>query len=208
MAYKRNPMRCERICSLARYVMSLPSCAAQTAAVQWMERTLDDSANRRIIIPQAFLAIDAILILYQNVASGLVVYPQVIARNLREELPFMATENLLMAAVAAGGDRQELHERIRRHSMAAAQAVKNEGQPNDLLERLAADEAFQGLDLASARRPATIHRPCSGTGRRIHRRAGGTPAAEVLGPTPGSRNSRVKWAVVSAHCPLLHEVHG
>ena len=124
MAYKRNPMRCERICSLARYVMSLPSCAAQTAAVQWMERTLDDSANRRIIIPQAFLAIDAILILYQNVASGLVVYPQVIARNLREELPFMATENMLMAAVAAGGDRQELHERIRRHSMAAAQAVK------------------------------------------------------------------------------------
>lgn len=153
MAYKRNPMRCERICSLARYVMNLPSCAAQTAAVQWMERTLDDSANRRIIIPQAFLAVDAILVLYQNVASGLVVYPQVIARNLREELPFMATENLLMAAVAAGGDRQELHERIRRHSLAAAHVVKHEGGPNDLLARLAADEAFRGLDLTAAADP-------------------------------------------------------
>ena len=147
MAYKRNPMRCERICALSRFVTSLQSSTAQTVATQWMERTLDDSANRRLVLPQAFLAIDAILILYQNVASGLVVYPQVIARNLREELPFMATENILMEAVAAGGDRQELHERIRQHSQAAADAVKHEGKPNDLLTRLAADRAFSGLDL-------------------------------------------------------------
>ena len=123
MAYKRNPMRAERICSLARFAISLQSSAANTMATQWMERTLDDSANRRLVIPQAFLAIDAILNLYQNVASGLVVYPQVIAKNLREELPFMATENILMAAVAAGGDRQDLHERIRQHSQAAADVV-------------------------------------------------------------------------------------
>ena len=147
MAYKRNPMRCERICALSRFVTSLQSSTAQTVATQWMERTLDDSANRRLVLPQAFLAIDAILILYQNIASGLVVYPQVIARNLREELPFMATENILMEAVAAGGDRQELHERIRQHSQAAADAVKHEGKPNDLLTRLAADRAFSGLDL-------------------------------------------------------------
>jgi adenylosuccinate lyase len=154
MAYKRNPMRCERICSLARYVMSLPASAAQTAAVQWMERTLDDSALRRITLPQAFLAVDAILILYQNVVAGLVVNPQVIARSLREELPFMATENILMAGVAAGGDRQKLHECIRRHSVAAAQVVKSEGRPNDLLERLAADEAFRNLDLAHVADPS------------------------------------------------------
>ncbi len=153
MAYKRNPMRCERICSLARYAMSLPGCAAQTMAVQWMERTLDDSANRRIILPQAFLAVDAILMLYQNVASGLVVYPKVIARSLNEELPFMATENILMDGVAAGGDRQDLHERIRRHSVAAGQTVKVEGKPNDLMERLAGDEAFRNLDLSQATDP-------------------------------------------------------
>ena len=154
MAYKRNPMRCERICSLARYLMSLPSCAAQTAATQWLERTLDDSASRRIVLPQAFLAADAILILYQNVASGLIVNPQVIARHLREELPFMATETILMEAVAKGGDRQDVHERIRRHSMAAAQAVKQEGRPNDLLERLATDEAFQQIDLQTLTDPS------------------------------------------------------
>ena len=111
MAYKRNPMRAERMCSLARYVISLQSSTAQTVATQWMERTLDDSANRRLVLPQAFLAIDAILILYQNIASGLAVYPQVIARNLREELPFMATREHPDGGVAAGGDRQELHER-------------------------------------------------------------------------------------------------
>ena len=147
MPYKRNPMRCERICSLARFVLSLQTSTANTLATQWLERTLDDSANRRLVLPQAFLAVDAILMLYQSVSTGLVVYPQVIARNLGEELPFMATENILMAAVAAGGDRQDLHERIRQHSVAAAQAVKQEGRTNDLLERLAADPSFSGVDL-------------------------------------------------------------
>jgi adenylosuccinate lyase len=156
MAYKRNPMRCERICSLARFAMNLTSNAAQTHATQWMERTLDDSANRRLVIPQAFLAVDAILILYQNVASGLVVYPQVIARHLREELPFMATENILMAAVAAGGDRQELHERIRQHSQAAAAVVKEQGGENDLLERLKNDPAFRGVNVDAAVEPAIL----------------------------------------------------
>lgn len=154
MAYKRNPMRSERICALARFVISLQSSAAQTMATQWMERTLDDSANRRLVIPQAFLAIDAILSLYQNIASNLVVYPQVIARHLGEELPFMASENILMAAVARGGDRQDLHERIRRHSQAAGEVVKREGRPNDLLQRLAADEAFAGVDLTATLDPA------------------------------------------------------
>jgi adenylosuccinate lyase len=153
MAYKRNPMRSERICALARFVMSLQSSAAQTMATQWMERTLDDSANRRLVIPQAFLGIDAVLLIYQNIAAGLAVYPQVIAKNLREELPFMATENLLMAAVKAGGDRQELHEQIRIHSQAAASVVKHEGKNNDLLERLASDPAFSGVNLDSALDP-------------------------------------------------------
>ncbi|MDX1944528.1 MAG: adenylosuccinate lyase [Pirellulaceae bacterium] len=154
MAYKRNPMRSERACGLARFVMSLQSSTAATASVQWMERTLDDSANRRLVLPQAFLAIDAVLILLENIASGLVVYPQVIGKNLGEELPFMATENLLMAAVEAGGDRQELHETIRRHSQAAARAVKQEGQPNDLLQRLATEAAFAQVNLLAALDPA------------------------------------------------------
>jgi adenylosuccinate lyase len=154
MAYKRNPMRCERMCSLARFVMSMPANTAATTATQWMERTLDDSANRRLVIPQAFLATDAVLILYQNIAANLVVYPKTIAKNLNEELPFMATENLLMAAVTRGGDRQDLHERIRRHSQAAAVAVKQEGKPNDLLERLAGDPAFSGVDFRAALEPA------------------------------------------------------
>jgi len=153
MAYKRNPMRSERICSLARYVISLQSSPANTLATQWMERTLDDSANRRLVLPQAFLAVDAVLVLCQNVTSGLVVYPEVLAKNLREELPFMATENILMAAVAAGGDRQDLHERIRQHSHAVGAVVKNEGKPNDLIERLAADEAFAGVDFQAAMEP-------------------------------------------------------
>jgi adenylosuccinate lyase len=154
MAYKRNPMRSERVCALARFVISLQSSAANTVAVQWMERTLDDSANRRLVLPQAFLATDAILILLQNITAGLVVYPQVIAKNLREELPFMATENLLMAAVQAGGDRQELHETIRRHSQDAARAVKQEGRDNDLLSRLAADPSFQGVDVLATLEPS------------------------------------------------------
>jgi len=156
MAYKRNPMRSERICALTRFVMSLQSSTAATLATQWMERTLDDSANRRLVLPQAFLAVDAVLVLYQNVASGLVVYPAVIEKNLREELPFMATENILMAAVAAGGDRQELHERIRQHSQAAAAVVKQQGKPNDLLARLAGDEAFAAVDFDATLDPAAF----------------------------------------------------
>jgi adenylosuccinate lyase len=147
MAYKRNPMRSERMCGLARFVMSLSSSANQTAAVQWMERTLDDSANRRLTLPQAILGIDAVLILYRNVAEGLVVYPQVIARRLQAELPFMATESILMAAVAAGGDRQDLHERIRVHSHDAARQVKEFGRDNDLIERLSSDPAFSKIKL-------------------------------------------------------------
>ncbi|MDO5308400.1 MAG: adenylosuccinate lyase [Planctomycetia bacterium] len=147
MAYKRNPMRCERVCSLARFVMSLQSSPAMTIATQWMERTLDDSANRRLTIPQAFLAIDAILIIMQNVVENIVVYPKVIEKNLAAELPFMATENILMTAVEAGGDRQELHEHIRVHSVAAANRVKVEGGDVDLLQRLKSDEAFAKVDI-------------------------------------------------------------
>jgi adenylosuccinate lyase len=154
MAYKRNPMRAERICGLARFVISLQSSAAATAATQWLERTLDDSANRRLVIPQAFLAVDAVLILYRNVASGLTVYPQVIARHLAEELPFMATEAILMDATARGGDRQDLHERIRRHSQAAAAAINEQGAVNDLLARLKTDSAFAGVDLDAMLDPA------------------------------------------------------
>ena len=156
MAYKRNPMRSERICALARFAMNLSANAAQTHATQWMERTLDDSANRRLVLPQAFLAIDAILILYQNIASGLAVYPQVIAKHLREVLPFMATENILMAAVAAGGDRQTLHERIRQHSQAAAAVVKEQGGENDLIARLKQDKAFAAVDLDATIDPAKL----------------------------------------------------
>ncbi len=156
MAYKRNPMRCERICGLSRFVMSLPANAAETHATQWMERTLDDSANRRLVLPQTFLAIDAVLLLYQNVAMGLVVYPQVIARHLREELPFMATENILMAAVAEGGDRQELHEKIRQHSQAAAAVVKQQGGENDLIQRLQSDVVFSQVDLKASINPAAL----------------------------------------------------
>ena len=147
MAYKRNPMRSERMCGLARFVIGLSSSAEQTAAVQWMERTLDDSANRRLTLPQAFLGTDAVLILYRNIAKGLVVYPQVIARRLDAELPFMATETILMAGVAAGGDRQDLHERIRVHSHQAAAQVKQFGRENDLIERLARDPAFAKVKL-------------------------------------------------------------
>ena len=154
MAYKRNPMRAERICGLARFVTSLESSAAQTFATQWLERTLDDSANRRLTLPQAFLAVDAMLLICQNIASGLVVYPRVIAKHLQAELPFMATENILMAAVAQGGDRQTLHERIRQHSQAAAAVVKQAGGVNDLIERLQTDAAFKKIDLAATLDPA------------------------------------------------------
>jgi adenylosuccinate lyase len=142
MAYKRNPMRCERICSLARYVISLPANPANTHATQWFERTLDDSANRRIVLGEAFLATDIILSVLANVAEGIQVWPKVIESHVKSELPFMATENILMAAVKAGGDRQELHEAIRTHSMAAGRKVKEMGEENDLLDRIKADALF------------------------------------------------------------------
>ena len=142
MAYKRNPMRSERMTSLARYVIADAMNPAMTAGTQWLERSLDDSANRRISIPEAFLATDGILTLYINVISGLKVYPKVLEKQLNEELPFMATEDILMYCVKNGGDRQTLHEAIRRHSVAAGLAVKEQGADNDLLARIAADPAF------------------------------------------------------------------
>jgi len=146
MAYKRNPMRCERVTSLSRLVLSLATSPAMTASEQWFERTLDDSANRRVVLPEAFLAVDGILQILINVFDGLVVYPQVIEAHVEAELPFMATENILMAAVKAGGDRQELHEKIRLHSQAAAAQVKTFGRSNDLIGRLRADIAFARID--------------------------------------------------------------
>jgi adenylosuccinate lyase len=154
MAYKRNPMRCERATGLARFVISLASSPLQTAAEQWFERTLDDSSNKRLAVPEPFLATDGCLQIVINVARGLVVYPETIRAAVMAELPFMATEEILMAGVAAGGDRQDLHERIRRHSQAAAQAVKMEGKPNDLIDRLRPDKSFDGIDLASVMDPA------------------------------------------------------
>ncbi len=142
MAYKRNPMRCERINSLARFVAALEPNANQTHAVQYFERTLDDSANRRLVIPESFLATDAILVLLANVASGLEVHPARIAARVNDELPFMATEELIVRAVRAGRSRQDAHEVIRRHSIAAARAMKDEGRANDMLDRLAGDPGF------------------------------------------------------------------
>jgi adenylosuccinate lyase len=149
MAYKRNPMRCERATGLARFIISLASSPLQTAAEQWFERTLDDSSNKRLSIPEAFLALDGCLQIVINVARGLVVYPKTIEAAVAAELPFMATEEVLMAAVRAGGDRQELHEAIRRHSLAAAEQVKMHGKPNDLIERLKSDPTFAKVNLAS-----------------------------------------------------------
>jgi adenylosuccinate lyase len=146
MAYKRNPMRTERITSLARWVISLASSPAMTAAEQWFERTLDDSANKRLAIPEAFLAVDAILVIMANVTDGLVVYPKVIQAAINAELPFIATENILMAAVQSGGNRQHLHEKIRQHSQAASAQVKQKAKPNDLIDRLKNDPAFSSID--------------------------------------------------------------
>lgn len=143
MAYKRNPMRSERIGSLARYVICSSMNPAITASTQWFERTLDDSANKRLSVSEAFLAIDAILDIYGNVVDGLVVYDKVIRKHIMEELPFMATEMILMEGVKQGGDRQELHEAIRVHSMEAGKQVKVEGKSNDLIERIIADDAFK-----------------------------------------------------------------
>lgn len=149
MAYKRNPMRSERVTALSRLVLSLSTSPPMTASEQWLERTLDDSANRRVVIPEAFLAVDGVLEILINVLDGLVVYPKVIAARVAAELPFMATENILMAAVKAGGDRQKLHEKIRRHSQAAAARVKQMGKRNDLIDRLKADDAFGRVDFRS-----------------------------------------------------------
>ena len=156
MAYKRNPMRCERICGLSRFVIGMTQTPFVTAGEQWFERTLDDSSARRLTLPEPFLALDGVLDLLINVSSGLVVYERTVAANLAAELPFMASENLMMAAVQRGGDRQELHEIIRGHSQAAAQRVKAEGRPNDLLERLRDEPAFAGVDLEAALDPAAF----------------------------------------------------
>lgn len=155
MAYKRNPMRSERLCSLSRYVIGLPFDTAITASTQWMERTLDDSANRRIVMAQAFMGVDAILELYMNVVDGLVVYEKVIEKHVKEELPFMATENILMECVKQGGNRQELHEAIRQLSMEAGKQVKLYGKKNDLIDRIKKDERFAKyqLDLNKILRP-------------------------------------------------------
>ena len=153
MPYKRNPMRCERATGLARFVISLVQSPLQTAAEQWFERTLDDSSNKRLSMPESFLATDGMLAIVTNVSRGLVVYPRVIESRLRAELPFMATEDIMMAATAAGGDRQALHELIRGHSHAAASRIKLEGAENDLIDRLSRDSAFDGVDFKDVMRP-------------------------------------------------------
>ncbi len=154
MPYKQNPMRCERATGLCRFVMNLAPNALQTAATQWLERTLDDSANRRLSLPEAFLALDGALDLMHNVGAGLVVHEGPVRANLRAEMPFMATENVMMEAVKRGADRQEIHERIRKHSRAAGAKVKNEGKPNDLLERLAGEPLLEGVDVESLLDPS------------------------------------------------------
>ncbi len=191
MPYKRNPMRCERATGLARLALTLTGSGYQTAAEQWLERTLDDSSNRRVVIPEAFLATDGMLRLVLNVGSGLVVYPRVIAAGVAAELPFLATEEILMAGVAAGGDRQDLHERLRRHTHAAGRRIKAEGAANDLIERLARDEAFAGLSVGKVldarryvgRSPQQVDeflREVVGPIRRQHRKALGRTAAISL----------------------------
>jgi adenylosuccinate lyase len=156
MAYKRNPMRCERATGLARFLVDVSMSPVHTAAEQWLERTLDDSSNKRLAMSETFLAADACLRIVANVAGGLVVYPAVIQANIAAELPFMATENILMAAVQAGGDRQDLHEKIRQHSLDAARCVKEEGKPNDLIERLKGDAAFAKIDIDALLDPSTF----------------------------------------------------
>lgn len=159
MAYKRNPMRCERACGMARFVMTLAASPLQTAAVQWLERTLDDSSNRRLVLPEAFLALDGVLDVMRNVADGLIVRPAIVEARLRAELPFMATENIMMAAVKQGADRQEAHEAVRQHSVAAAEVVKSGGE-NDLLERLGGDPMFSDLDLSDVLDPSRYVGTC------------------------------------------------
>ena len=156
MAYKRNPMRCERATGLARFLIDISASPMHTAAEQWLERTLDDSSNKRLAVSEAFLTADAVLRIVLNVADGLVVYPAVIAAGVAAELPFMATENILMGAVKSGGDRQGLHERIRTHSMEAAKQVKELGKPNDLIARIKSDKAFAKVDIDALLDPATF----------------------------------------------------
>jgi len=184
MAYKRNPMRAERMSGLARYVMALPANTAQTAATQWLERTLDDSANRRLTLPEGFLATDAILVLATNIAAGLEVREEVVRRHVSDQMPFMATERWLLLGVATGGDRQALHEVIRRHSLAVAENVSR-GQPNDLLAHLAADPAFAGVSGAKlqAEPSGQLYRPGRPASLRVR---GGIPAASARsGPAFG-----------------------
>ena len=154
MAYKRNPMRCERVCALARFVMNLPPNALQTASVQWMERTLDDSANRRLILPEAFLALDGLLDVVNNVTAGLIVHTARVSANLQQEMPFLATERLMMEAVRNGADRQDAHEIVRTHAIEVARLIKEEGASNDLLERLTREPIFKGIDLDMATDPS------------------------------------------------------
>ena len=159
MAYKRNPMRCERACGMARFVMTLAAAPLQTASVQWLERTLDDSSNRRLVLPEAFLALDGALDVMRNVAEGLIVRPAIVEARLRAELPFMATEDIMMAAVKQGADRQEAHEAVRQHAMAAADRVKA-GEDNDLLARLGKDPLFAGIDLSDVLNPTRYTGTC------------------------------------------------
>jgi adenylosuccinate lyase len=191
MAYKRNPMRCERATGLSRFVISLASSPLMTAAEQWFERTLDDSSNKRLAIPEAFLALDGCLDIVVNVARGLVVYPKTIGAAVAAELPFMATEEILMAAVALGGDRQELHESIRTHSMSAAKQVKEQGLPNDLLARLSGDAAFKGLDFSSLLDPARfIGRASQQVDQFVE-----TVVAPVAARYPSARDTRAELKV-------------
>jgi adenylosuccinate lyase len=192
MAYKRNPMRAERICSLARFVISLQANGAHTAASQWLERTLDDSANRRLTLPEAFLATDAVLILVENIAAGIEVRAEVIRRHVAVQMPFMATERWLMLGVAAGGDRQALHEVVRRHSLAVAEAVAR-GEPNDLMKRLGADPAFGKLPAGALKAeldpPGTPDGPRTGGGVGEYARR--SPLAPGLALTPDAAEVRV-----------------
>jgi adenylosuccinate lyase len=187
MAYKRNPMRCERATGLARFVISLASSPLQTAAEQWFERSLDDSSNKRLSIPEAFLAVDGCLLIIANVSGGLVVYPKTIQASVDNELPFMATEEILMAGVRAGGDRQILHEVIRKNAQLAAKQVKELGEPNDLLERLAKEPAMGGIDLNAVLDP--------------HRFVGRAPqqvqqfVAETIEPIRGKYQSYLRQSI-------------
>ncbi len=194
MPYKRNPMRCERVCGLARFVMNLPGNALDTAATQWLERTLDDSSNRRLSLPEAFLALDGALDIMHNVASGLVVHEATVKRNLMAELPFMATENMLMECVKLGGDRQEYHEHIRRHAQEAGLRVKQEAMENDLISRLEADKAFWSHSRGGPLRAELNFAGLMDPARYIGRSAEQTERflAEVVEPLKSRRGAEIE----------------